>query len=163
MIQIEDWVVIAGILAFFVLFISYLIYFRITRKLFPLVMEFQKEINPDKAITVLSIEGSGIIKKIAMQVTENDNSWINMIIDGATHSSFVIAREPNNLGKTSYNEPKDKLLKLEAELDTKFHKDFMILIHNRSNESINSNGKVFYEIKRPLKIVLKTIYSETTS
>ena len=33
MIQIEDWVVIAGILAFFFAGISYLIYFRITRKL----------------------------------------------------------------------------------------------------------------------------------
>lgn len=163
MIQIEDWVVIAGILAFFVLFISYLIYFRITRKLFPRVMEFQKEINPNKAITVLTIEGSGIIKKIAMQVTENDNSWINMIIDGAIYTNFIITREPNNLGKASYNETKNNLLKLEAELDTKFHKDFLLLIHNRSDESLNSAGKVFYEIKRPLKIVLKTIYSETTS
>ena len=163
MIQIEDWVAIAGILAFFFVCISYLIYFRITRKLFPLVMEFQKEIKPDKAITVLSIEGSGIIKKVEMQVTENDNSWINMIIDGASYTNFVITKEPSSLGKTSYNEPKDKLLKLEAELDTKFHKEFMILIHNRSNESLNSNGKVFYEIKRPLKTVLKTLYSETTS
>ena len=128
-----------------------------------MVMEFQKEIKPDKAITVLSIEGSGIIKKIAMQITENDNSWINMIIDGASYTNFVITREPNNLGKASCNEPKDKLLKIEAELDTKFHKDFLLLIHNRSNESINSNGKVYYEIKRPLKIVLKTLYAETTS
>lgn len=90
-----------------------------------------------------------------MQVTENDNSWINIIIDGASYTNFAIIREPNNLDKTSCNEQKDKLLKLEAELDTKFHKDFMLLIHNRSEESLNSTGKVAYEIKRPLKIVIK--------
>ena len=113
-------------------------------------MEFQKEINPNKAITILKIEGSGIIKKIEMQVTENDNSLIVMIIDKTSYTTFGIIREPNNLGKASYNERKDRLLKLEVNLDRKFHKEFSLFIDNRSNGLLNSTGKIFYEIKRPL-------------
>jgi hypothetical protein len=122
------------------------VYFRITSKLFPKVIDFQMEINPNKAVTILTIEGSGIIKKIMMQVTENDNSWINMIIDGASYTNFVITKgteESNSLCKA------DALLKLEAGLDAQFLKNFSILIHNRSKATLNSSGKVFYEIKKP--------------
>ena len=98
MIQIEDWAIIAILFAFFIAGVIYLIYFIVTRKLFSQEMEFQREINPNKAMTILSIEGVGIIKKINMQVTENDNSWIDMIIDGTSYATFAI-NEANNFNK----------------------------------------------------------------
>jgi hypothetical protein len=163
MIQIDDWVVIATILAFFLAALGYLIYFIISRKLFPMVMEFQKEIEPNKATTVLSVDGSGVVKKVEMQVTENDNSWIDIVVDGASYTNFVVTREPNNIGKIRVNDQKDRLLNLEVNLDSKFHKNFLLLIHNRTEGALNSKGKVYYEIKNPLKVTLKVIYKETTS
>jgi hypothetical protein len=156
MIQIEDWAVIAAILVFLGLCIVYLAYFIVTRKLFPKTMEFQKEINPNTAITVLTIEGSGIIKKIKMKVTETDKSLINMIVDQTSYTVFGIGKEPTGLG-----ERQDGLLTLEVELDKKFDKNFSLFIDNRSDRMLNSNGEINYEIKKPLKITLKTIISET--
>jgi hypothetical protein len=163
MIQIEDWVIIVIILAFFFASLSYLVYFVLTKKLFPIEKEFQNEINPNKMITLLTIEGSGIIKKIEMQITENNNSFINISIDGTTITNFIITKEPYKKDKTSQNEQKGGLLKLEINLDTEFRKDFSISLENRSDYSLNSTGKIFYEIKRPLKVVLKAVFAEITS
>ncbi len=158
-----DWVFVAFISAFFCIGLGYLVYFKVTRKLFSQEMEFRKEINPNEATTILSIEASGIIKKIQMQITENDNSQIDMIIDGTNYSTFAVTREKNELDKRDFTERKDKLLELETNLDAKFHKNFSLFVQNRNGNLINSTGKIFYEIKKPLKEVLKAIYSETFS
>jgi hypothetical protein len=162
MIEI-DWFFIAFILFFFFAGLSYLVYFRVTRKLFPQEMEFHKEINQNDATPVLSIEGTGIVKKIQLQITENGNSQIDTIIDGTNYSTFAITKERNKMGKGNFNEQKDELIELETNLDAKFHKHFSLFVHNRNDNLINSTGKVFYEIKKPLKEVLKAIYSETFS
>jgi hypothetical protein len=163
MIQIEDWVIYLGILILFFLGAIYLIYFIISKKLFPMNMEFQNKVNPDKSTTLLSIDGSGIIKKIEMQVTENDNSWISMIIDGASYENFLITKA-NNSGKTNLSVQENILINIEVNLDAKFHKNFSLIVQNRSlDKTLDSSGKIFYEIKKPLKVVLKAIYAEITS
>ena len=162
MIQIEDWVIIAILLAFFVAGALYLFYFIVTRKLFSQETEFHGEIEPNKPMTILSIEGVGIIKKINIEVTENDNSLIDMIIDGTSYSTFALSNSKNT-NKEILNEQNQRLLILEVNLDARFHKYFSLFIHNRSDDSISSNGKIYYEIKKPLKNVLKAIYSETTT
>lgn len=156
MIQIEDWLIVAIVMAFFLAGICYLIYFKIKSKLFPMVREFQGEVNPNEAKALLEIVGSGIIKKIEMQVRENNNSLIYFNIDKTGYTNFRFTREQNKMGKESR-------LKIEVNLDTKFRKDFSLFIHNRDDISLNSTGKIFYEIKKPLIVVLKSIYSELTS
>ena len=164
MIQIEDWVVYAGILALFFAGVIYLIYFIITKKLFPMEMKFENKISPNKSTALLSIDGSGIVKKIEMQVTEDDNSWINMIIDGASYVNFLITRGSDNLAGIKPSDQENKQIELEANLDTKFHNNFSLIIHNRNNSGIiDCNGKIFYEIKKPLKTTLKAIYREIIS
>ena len=65
--------------------------------------------------------------------------------------------------KGNFTERKDRLLELETNLAAKFHKNFSLFVHNRNDNLINSTGKIFYEIKKPLKETLKAIYSETFS
>ena len=164
MIQVEDWVVYAGILALFFAGIIYLIYFIITKKLFSMEMKFENEISPNKSTTLVSIDGSGIIKKIEMKDTEDENLWINMIIDGASYVNFLIARGSDNLVGINPSSQENKKIELEVNLDTKFHSNFSLVIHNRSNSDIlDSKGKIFYEIKKPLKTTLKAIYTEIIS
>ena len=158
MIQIEDWVIIAILFTFFVADAVYLFYFIVTRKLFSQEKEFQREISPNTAVTIHSIEGAGIIKKIKMQVTENDNSLIDIIVDGTSFSTFSISNSKNT-DKEFLKEGNQKLLKLEINVNSRFHKQFSLFIHNRSDDSINSTGKIYYEIKKPLKVVLKALYS----
>jgi hypothetical protein len=162
MIEI-DWFFIAFISAFLFVGLSYLVYFRVSRKLFSQELEFRKEINQNEATTILSIEGLGIIKKIQMQFTENDYSQIDMIIDGTNYSTFAITRKRNNMDKEIFTGRKDAILDLDVNLDAKFHKHFSLFVHNRNDNLINSTGKIFYEIKKPLKEILKAIYSETFS
>ena len=158
MIQIEDLVVIAAILAFFLLCVFYLIYFIISKKLFPKVTEFQKEINPNKHMDVLKIKGSGIVKKIEMQVSESNNSLIVMVVDGTAYNTFNMVREANNLGKISFSKRKDRLLKLEVNLDKKFHRDFSLFIDNKGDGPLSSAGKIQYEIKEPLSVTLRYVF-----
>lgn len=160
MIQIEDWVAIAVILAFFILSLSYLIYFIITRKLFPKVVEFQKEIDPHKSIDVITIEGQGILKKVEMQISENNNSSIMMIVDRRGYATFGIGEsvKPEN-----FIEPKGSQLKFEVNLEVKFYKDFSLFIDNRNESKLNSSGRIFYEIKKPLKYTLFKPKAKTAS
>jgi hypothetical protein len=149
MIQIDDWVALAIILAFFILCACYLAYFIITRKLYPKVIEFQKEISPKNSATILTIEGSGILKKLEMQISENDNSSILVTIDGVGYTTLSVAKETSSLSKESLHEPNGKLLKFEAYLDVKFHKQFSLFIDNRNETALKTDGKIFYEIKKP--------------
>ena len=98
-----DWVFVALVSVFFCVGLSYLVYFRVTRKLFSQEKEFRKEINPNEATTILSIEGSGIIKKIQMQITENDNSRIDMIIDGTNYLTFAVTSEKNKIAQGKFH------------------------------------------------------------
>jgi len=158
MIQIDDWMVIAVILVIFLLFIVYLAIFIITRKLFPKVVEFHSEINPNKAITIFTIEGSGIIKKIEMKTTENDKSMIDIIVD---QNSFIIfnfnKKTSSNCGNLAELE---ELSSFEMNLNKKFNNNFTIFFHNRSDKLAHSNGKIYCEIKKPFGTTLKTILSE---
>jgi hypothetical protein len=163
MIEIEDWVLIAIIVAFFFAGACYIFYFIVSRKLFSQEMEFQNEIEPNRIITILSIEGAGIAKKIEMQITENENAIIDMLIDGKSYSMFVIKGDTNNPDKRNFIEQKNRLLGLEVNLNAKFQKSLSIIVHNRNESLIIPTGKISYEIKKPLKMVLKAIYSETFS
>jgi uncharacterized protein YneF (UPF0154 family) len=160
MIEIADWVVIAIILAAFALSIGYLLYFIITRKLFPKVMEFNKTVNPNETLTILTIKGQGIIKKIEAQITENKNSLIDMIIDQTSYATFDIAKETNNTETSPYGQDR---LKFEAQLDTHFHKEFSLSINNRSDGLLSVSGKIYYEIKRPLGVTIKSLYKGTNA
>lgn len=160
MIEIADWVVIAIILAFFVLCVSYLLYFIITRKLFPKVMEFENTVNSNETLTILTIKGQGIIKKIEAQITENNNALIDMIIDQTSYATFDIAKEPNR-AETSPN-GQDRF-KFEVQLDTHFHKEFSLSINNKSSGTLNASGKTYYEIKRPLGVTIRSLYRGTNA
>jgi hypothetical protein len=145
MIQIPDWVALAIVATIFFVFLIYLVYFIRTRKLIPKVIEFQKEINPENKTTILIITGKGIIKKIDIQITETPNSIIVMIIDKKAFTTFNVTTQTQN--PTNQN---NKQLKLEINLEKEFQKDFEIFIDNRSYQTINSSGKIYYEIKKPV-------------
>ncbi len=147
MIQIPDWAVIASILIFFVLCLVYLAYFVISKKLYPQVVEFQKEISPNNSTTILEIKGSGILKKIDIQTIENNNSLAVLAIDQTAYATLSIFRKGSNARKGGFEGQKDSLFKFELNLDKKFSKDFSIFIENRTDVPINSSGKIFYEIK----------------
>jgi hypothetical protein len=148
MIQIDDWVALGIILAFFLLCACYLVYFIITRKLFPKMTEFQKEINPNSSLTLLTVEGSGILKKLELLISDNDNSSILVTVDGVGYTTLSIAKKTESPSKESF-ELSGKLLKFEAYLDVKFHKQFSLFIDNRNRRALNTDGKIFYEIKKP--------------
>ena len=158
MIQIDDWMVIAGILVIFLVLIVYLAIFIITRKLFPGVVEFNNDINPNEAKTISTIEGSGIIKKIEMKTTENAKSLIDMIVD---QTSFIILDFSNKTSSHGGNlAESEELLSSEINLNKQFHNNFAIFFHNRSDKLAHSSGIIYYEIKKPLKSTLRAILSE---
>jgi phosphoribosylamine-glycine ligase len=157
MIEIADWVVIAFILAAFTIATGYLLYFIITRKLFPKEIEFNTTVNPNETLTVLSIKGQGIIKKIEAKI-ENNNALIDMIIDQTSYATFDVAKETNHPENSLSLQDK---LKFEVQLDNHFHKEFSISINNRNNTTLNASGKISYEIKRPLGVTIKSLYRGT--
>jgi hypothetical protein len=148
MIQIPDWVVIATILCFFFVCFCYLVYFIKSKKLFVKMIEFDKEIDPNNSLTILAINGSGIIKKMDIQTSENNNSSIVLTIDQTAYTTFSIVKDVNNSDKARVDEKKERLLKLEVNFDKKFQKGFSIFIDNRSDVTFNSAGKIIYEIKK---------------
>jgi hypothetical protein len=158
MIQIDDWMIIATILVIFLLSIVYLAIFIITRKLFPKVVEFDKKINPTETVTIATIEGSGIIKKIEMKTNESDKSLIDLIVD---QTSFVIFNFNKKISghEVNFVELED-ILSFEIDLDRHFHNNFTISFNNRSDRVAHSNGKITYEIKESLKTTLRAILSE---
>lgn len=158
MIQIEDWMIVAALIVLLVLSLIYLLYFKISKKLFPKQLNFQKQIKPNEATTALSIDGSGIVKRINMQITENDNSLVNLTIDQSSYIVLGLAEktdEPNK--RISQN---GKLMTIELQVDKKFSKSFSIFIHNRSSLPLNTSGNINYELKAPLKPTLKAIIAE---
>jgi hypothetical protein len=158
MIQIEDWTIVTALIFLSALLIIYLFYFKLTKKLFPKQVNFHEEIKPHKALTVLSIEGSGIIKRIEMQTTENENSLVNITIDQTSYLVFGLNKK--TIGPDKYTNENVKLLTIELQLDKKFTKSFTIFVNNRSSLPLNSNGNIEYELKEPIKPTLKAIASE---
>jgi hypothetical protein len=158
MIQIDDWMVITGLIAIFLASIVYLAYFIITKKLFPKVVEFQKIINPNEGITISSIEGSGIIKKIEMKSTQNDKTSIIMIVDKISFITFSSSKKTISQGGNL--NALEEILNVEINLEKKFERNFSIFFQNNSDKLSHSNGKIYYEIRKPFKITLRTILSE---
>ena len=158
MIQIDDWMVITGLIAIFLASIVYLAYFIITKKLFPKVVEFQEIINPNEGITISSIEGSGIIKKIEMKSTQNDKTSIIMIVDKTSFITFSSSKKTISQGGNL--NALEEILNVEINLEKKFERNFSIFFQNNSDKLSHSNGKIYFEIRKPFKITLRTILSE---
>ena len=158
MIQIDNWTIITGIVVIFVLSIVYVVYIIVTSKLFPKTIDFYKEINPNEAVAISTIDGLGIIKKIEMSTTENNESFIDMIID---QTSFMVVSFNTKATIQSGNlDPKIKNLNIELNLNKKFRKNFTIFFQNRSETAAYLNGNINFEIKKSLKTTLRTLLSE---
>ena len=160
MIQIDDWTVITGLLIIFTLFVVYLVSIIITRKLFPKVLEFQKEIKPNEALTISAIEGSGIIKKIEMNTAANDKSVITLTVDETSFITFALSKKTRSPAQNL--DTSQESLSAEINLNKHFENNVTMFFHNNSDKMALSNGKIYYEIKKPLKITLKTLFSELT-
>lgn len=158
MIQINDWTLIAALLVVFLLAIVYLAYFIVSRKLFPNVLEFQNEIKPNEALIISSIKGSGIIKKIEMKTKENNQALISLTIDKTSYITFGLDKKISSPNRNM--DPIEESLSLEINLNKAFEKNFAVFYNNNSDKSTQTNGKISYEIKKPLKITLKTLLSE---
>jgi hypothetical protein len=158
MIQIDDWMIITGILAIFFLSVIFIIYIIITRKLFPNVLEFQKKTESNQTTTISTIEGSGIIKKIEIKTSENNKALIDVIVDETSFAIFSFNKKTS--GQDGSFNSLEEILTVEINLDKKFRRNFSIVFHNRSENVAHSNGNIHYEIKKPLKITLKTLFSE---
>ncbi|MGA3290261.1 MAG: hypothetical protein ABSD42_08500 [Candidatus Bathyarchaeia archaeon] len=153
MIQIEAWA-IAGVLVLFLLAIAFLSYFIISKKLFPQVIEFGQEINPNEGRTVSEIAGYGIIKKIEIRM-QNVNSIINITVD---QTNFLIFSLSNN--KNSGYNVKENTLGAQIQLFERFNKNFSVYFQNQSDITLFSSGSIHFEIRKPLGITIKTILAE---
>lgn len=120
-------------------------------------MDFHNDIKPKEASTVLSLDGSGIIKRIKIETTENENSLVNIIIDQTNYVAFALAKKIDAPTR-SINESGQKL-DIELQLDKTFSKSFSIFINNQSSLPLSSNGKIDYEIKESLGTTLKAVLS----
>jgi len=158
MIQISDWMLIAGIIVIFLLSIVYFVYFIIKSKLFPKVVAFQNEIKPNEAITISAIEGSGIIKKLEIKTNENDKSLISITVDQSSLITFSVSKKINN--PSGNFDALEESLSLEINLNKKFARNFTLFFHNNSDKLSHTNGKIYYEIRKPLKTTLRTLLSE---
>jgi len=149
MIQIPDWVAATAIIVIFIIGVLYLLYFIKSKKLYPKVMEFQKEVNPEEKSTILATAGKGRIKKLDIKITDNTNSSIVIIVDKTAYTTLTIAKETNKPDNTNIANQKNKQIKIELNLDKEFNQDFELFVDNRSDQIINFTGKIFYESKNP--------------
>ena len=62
MLQIDEWAAVAAIAALFIVALGYFIYFKVSRKLFPQMQDFDNEIESGQGATVSNITGSGIVQ-----------------------------------------------------------------------------------------------------
>jgi hypothetical protein len=155
MIQIEDWMIIAGLLFAFILIIAYLFYFKVSRKLFPEVAKFHKEIEPDKGAVVCEIKGSGIVKTVELETSRN--CLIDITIDGTSHTLLNIGRDSEQQYK-----PSQDFLTVKEQLNQRFTDNFAIHILNQSTQILEYNGLANYEIQKQLTVTIKAVFSELT-
>jgi hypothetical protein len=153
MIQIEDWVILAGLLTLLILFFTYLLYFKVSKKLFPENLKFEKEISPQIGSIICEIKGSGIVKAIELQTT--NNCLIAVTIDSTNHTLLNI--EPENKDINS-----GLLLTIKENLDQKFEYNCAIHILNQSDKDLKCIGNASYEIKKKFSVTLKTVFTELT-
>jgi hypothetical protein len=153
MIQIEDWMIIVGLLFAFILFIAYLLYFRVSRKLFPETIKFEKQIDPYKGSIVCEIKGAGIVKTIELKT--NRNCILDITIDGTNHTLLNIGSQADDHNKSSFD-----YLTIKEQLNQKFTSNFSIHIQNQSNQILECNGLTSYELKKKLGVTLKTVFTE---
>jgi putative sterol carrier protein len=149
MIQIPDWVAATAIIVIFIIGVLYLLYFIKSKKLYPKVMEFQKEVNPEEKSTILATAGKGRIKKLDIKITDNTNSSIVIIVDKTAYTTLTIAKETNKPDNTKIANQKNSQIKIELNLDKEFNQDFELFVDNRSDQIVNFTGKIFYESKNP--------------
>jgi hypothetical protein len=154
MIQIETWI-IAGVLVLCLLAIAYLFYFIISKKLFPQMIEFGQEINPNEGRTVSEVKGYGVIKKIEIKM-QNVNSIIDITVD---QTSYIIFGLASNNDKTSYSE-KENTLSAQIQVFERFSKNFSVYFQNQSDVTTRLSGTIHFEIKKPLIVTLKTVLAE---
>ncbi|MGD6850537.1 MAG: hypothetical protein ACQCN6_00580 [Candidatus Bathyarchaeia archaeon] len=155
MIQIEDWMIIAGLLFVFILIIAYLLYFKVSRKLFPEMVKFGKEIEPEKGTVVCEVKGSGIVKTVELETSRN--CLIDITVDGTSHTLLNIGRESEQQHK-----PCQDILTVKEQLNQRFTDNFAIHILNQSNHILEYSGLANYEVKKQLAVTVKTVFSELT-
>ena len=155
MLPLEEWIVIIVALALIMFPIAYLIYFKVSRKLFPQSTNFSSEIKPGEGTTVCKITGSGIIK--AVELKTNENCIIALTIDGINHTLLTVGPESSSLVSPKQNE---NTLNVREQLDEKFSDNCTIHIQNRGIGVLLTSGNVNFEIKKGLKTSIKTVFSE---
>jgi hypothetical protein len=155
MFQLEEWIVIILALILLVLPIVYLVYFKVSRKLFPQLADFSSEIKPGEGMTVCKITGSGIIKSIELKT--NENSIIAITVDGINHTLLTVGRE---LGSNITSKQNENVLDIREQLDEKFSDNCTIHIQNRGTGILLTNGNISFEIKKGLKTSIRTVFSE---
>jgi hypothetical protein len=154
MIQIEAWTILAGLLVLFLLFLAYLSYFVISKKLFPQVIKFEQEMNPNEGKTVSEIAGHGIIKRIEIKM-QRSSSVLTVTVDKTSFVSFSFS---DNNG--TVDEAKENTLSAQMEVFERFNKDFSVYFQNQSDITISLSGSVHFEIRKSLGITLKSILAE---
>ena len=155
MIQLSEWIGIALALTLLLLSTVYLIYFRISRKLFPQVADFSNEIKSGEGATISKIEGSGIIKMIELKT--DGNCIITITVDNIIHTLLTVGPAPPSKIKIALNEYE---FAIREQLNEKFTDNFTIYIQNQGTKLLSNNGKLSYEIKKGLKQTLKALISE---
>jgi hypothetical protein len=155
MIQIEDWMILAGLLFVFIIIITYITYFIISKKMFPESANIQGEIDADKATVICEIKGSGIVKMVELQTSQN--CLVDITVDGTSHTMLNIGRETEGQKK-----PHQDILKVKEQLNQRFTDNFSIHILNQSSQLLEYKGLLNYEIKKPLTVTLKAAFNELT-
>lgn len=153
MIQIDEWMAVAVAFILLLLGAVYLLYFKITKKLFPKVTNFQSEIKSREGSTVCEIEGSGIIKTI--EVNTNGNCIINMTIDGFSRTVLRVHPEFKQDNKSNRD-----ALSIREQFDEKFAKSFTIHVQNEGDAVLQSYGTISFETHKEFKTTLRTIFNE---
>jgi hypothetical protein len=155
MLLIEEWEIITVIAVLVVIAAVYLVYFKVSRKLFPQTKDFDDEIKPGQGATISSIQGTGIIKMV--ELNTNENCIITMTIDGTNHTLLTVGPE---LGLKSPSRLNEDVLAVREQLDEKFTQTFTIHIQNRGAGVLHTKGQIHFEIKNDLKTTFKTVLTE---
>jgi hypothetical protein len=157
MIEIADWVVIDVLIAVLAALIIYAVYFKISTTRFPKTIEFNRQVEPNQNVTILTVEGIGVIRKISAQTTERNSALIDLTLDQSSYFVLDVPKEANN-GKSSSNG--QAKLKFDVKLDACFYKGFSLAIYNRGNDALDAKGKIDYEIKKSTTVTIKGLYKE---
>jgi len=154
MVELSEWIAITIALAALLFSICYLIYFKVTKKLFPETAKFCDEIKSGKSGTVYKFEGTGIIKMIELETDEK--CIITVTADGIIHTLLTLGHAP----KPSTINLNDYKFAIREQLNEKFFNNFTIHVQNQGSHVLNIDGKINFEIKKGLKESIKAIFSE---